>query len=128
MEPGDCLQMWLNTFFPDHNLERLRNEKPICLEDAMSRWPTEFPLARREGKELLGAACGRLMLASIRAGDRIRAGAWLVRACRHDLRWLRRGALWSTLAETCLGRALAERMRGYARWVLARRATAEEPG
>jgi len=118
-------QIWLNAFFHEDGLEALRKGEGASLGDALRRWPAEFPLTRRDRGALLGAACGRLMLASLRAGDRTRAGVWLMRAVRHDPRWLRRGAFWSVAAETCLGRTVAANTRRCARWLGAGTAKSE---
>jgi glycosyltransferase involved in cell wall biosynthesis len=98
---------WLDRFFPDEDPCRGGPCGLAELHDAFQHWPSAFPLDRRERGELLGCAGRRVAFARLRAGQRSRAAAWLLRAGWHDPAWLRRRGFWSALTEICAGPAVA---------------------
>ena len=103
---------WLDRFFPaDSDLHRQRLRGPSALDDALQLWPSAFPLDDNERGALLGHACARVALASLKAGDRTGASAWLVRTVRHDAAWLRRRVYWAAATQICIGAALTEWLR-----------------
>jgi glycosyltransferase involved in cell wall biosynthesis len=105
-------RQWLSTCFTSEAAERAwRARPPAQVARALEDWPAEFSLSRRQRRQLLGRACLRVAVASLRAGDSRSARAWLVGAARHDRAALREAGFWSAGIEAALGAQVAGAFR-----------------
>ena len=111
---GTLSRLWLDVFFPTDQLDH-HLLAPAKMQAALEHWPSKFPLEGLQRRQLLAAACVRVARASISAGERLQAGAWLMRAMQYDYASVRRWGFWSLAAKACAGRRPAEWLRRGAR-------------